>query len=248
MKLGFLSDIHEDIISLQKGLQLLEKEKCDQVICLGDITGFSNPYYPFGETKDANACIRLVRENCSVVVPGNHDLFSVGRIPQFNAGIEYPENWFSLNIRERMNLMKGKVWLYENEILPELTEENLLYLQSLPEYHIMENADFQMLFSHFLYPDVSGSLIKRIDDIYDYKAHFWYMRQHGCKLAFAGHMHKEGFEVVNQHGFREYGFRRKRLQKTESVIGLPSLAASRNKNGVAVFDTVHFEITALRIK
>jgi predicted phosphodiesterase len=183
MKLGFLSDIHEDIISLQKGLQLLEKEKCDQVICLGDITGFSNPYYPFGETKDANACIRLVRENCSVVVPGNHDLFSAGRIPQFNAGIEYPENWFNLDIRERMNLMKGKVWLYEHEILPELTEENLQYLESLPEYHIAENADFQILFSHFLYPDISGSLIKRIDDIYDYKAHFRFMRQNNCCIG-----------------------------------------------------------------
>jgi predicted phosphodiesterase len=96
MKLGFLSDIHEDVISLKKGLDVLYREHCDQIICLGDIIGFSNPYYPFGETKDANACIDLVRENCTIVVPGNHDLFSAGRIPMYNAGIEYPVDWYRM--------------------------------------------------------------------------------------------------------------------------------------------------------
>jgi predicted phosphodiesterase len=248
MKLGFLSDIHEDIVSLKKGLELLHKVNCDRIICLGDIIGFSNPYYPFGDTKDANECINMVRKNCSVVVPGNHDLFSVGRIPDFNAGIEYPDNWFSLDIASRMDLMKERIWLYEKEIIPELTEENMHYLQSLSEYQIIETDDCKILFTHFLFPDVSGSLRKRIDDIYDYRAHFLFMRKNNCNLSFAGHMHKEGFEVINRKGYQEHRFRKKKLEKTESFIGLPSLAAGRNKNGVAVFDTESFEIQAFRIK
>jgi hypothetical protein len=38
-----------------------------------------------------------------------------------------------------MNLMKGKIWFYEHEIDPGLTEENIQYLRSLPEYDICKN-------------------------------------------------------------------------------------------------------------
>jgi predicted phosphodiesterase len=248
MKLGFVSDIHEDVVSLIKGLDVLHGEKCDQIICLGDIVGFSNPYYPYTKTKDANACIDLIREHCTIVVPGNHDLFSVGRIPAYNAGIQYPDNWFSMELSVRMDMMKGKIWFYENEVAPALTEENKAYLYGLPEYHILTNDDYNILLAHFLYPDVSGSLTKRIDDIYNYRDHFLFMRQNNCRLSFAGHMHKEGFEVVNIMGVSEFGFKKKRLRMTESFIGLPPVARGTNKNGVTVFDTRSFEIKAIRLK
>jgi predicted phosphodiesterase len=121
MKIGLLSDIHEDIISLKKGFDILFREQCDQIICLGDITGFSNPYYPFGETRDANSCIEMVRKYCTTVLSGNHDLFSAGRITTFKAGIEYPGDWFNLEINDRISLLGGKIWLYEKEIIPELS-------------------------------------------------------------------------------------------------------------------------------
>ncbi len=248
MKLGFISDIHEDIVSLERAFELLFKEQCDQIICLGDIIGFSNPYYPYWDTKDANACIKLVREHCDIVIAGNHDLFSVGRIPQFRAGIEYPDNWFDITINERMEIMKGRIWLYENELIPELSDENRQYLESLWEYRIVAIDGHRMLFSHFLYPDISGSLRKRINDIYDYRAHFWFMRKKNCILSFAGHMHKEGFELVNSNGYSEFGFTKKRIKKTSTFIGLPSVAAGRNKNGIAVFDTEKFEIRALQLR
>lgn len=248
MKLGFVSDIHEDIISLQKGLDVLNNEGCEKIICLGDIIGFSNPYYPFGSTKDANSCINLVREQCDVVVPGNHDLFSAGKVPEFSAGIEYPEEWFRMEIAERMSLMKGNIWFYEHEVNPELTPDNIDYLRSLPEYRIITVDGYNILFTHFLYPDLSGSLRKRIDDIYDYRDHFWFMRQNSCILSFAGHMHKEGLEVVNMSGFHEYSFKKIRLKNSVSIIGLPSVAYGRNRNGVAVFDTDTFELKAVRLK
>jgi hypothetical protein len=99
-----------------------------------------------------------------------------------------------------------------------------------------------ILVTHFLYPDISGSLRKRIDEIYEYRDHFWFMRQNNCILSFAGHMHREGFEVINMMGFREFGFQKKEIKRMESFIGLPSIASGRNKNGVAVFDTESFEI------
>jgi len=247
MILGFISDIHEDIISLRRALDQLEREKCDQIICTGDIIGFSPLYYPYADTRDANACIDLVRQSCTHVVAGNHDLFSAGLVPRNNAGIAYPEDWFSLDLTERIKLMKGRIWLYESELLPELTDKNIAYLQSLPEWAVIETKEFYILASHFMFPDATGSLRKRIDDICDYREHFGQMRKNNCILSFAGHMHKEGFEVVNGFGYREHGFRKKMIRQTETFIGLPAIASGRNKSGAAVFNTVNFEFKAFRV-
>ena len=247
MILGLISDIHEDIVSLRKAIDRLDKEKCDRILCLGDIIGFSPLYYSYADTRDANACIDLVRQSCTHVVAGNHDLFSAGLVPRNNAGITYPDNWFALPLSDRMKLMEGQIWLYESEILPLLTSDNTEYLRSLPESAVIE-ADGQHIFvSHFMYPDVTGSLRKRIDDICDYREHFWHMRKNNCILSFSGHMHKEGFEVVNGMGYQELGFRKKRIRHTETFIGLPAVASGRNKSGVAVFNTGNFEFNAIRI-
>lgn len=247
MILGLISDIHEDIVSLKKALALLEREKCDRIACLGDIIGFSPLYYPYSLTRDANACIELVRQNCSDVVAGNHDLFSAGLVPRNNAGIHYPENWFAIDLADRMKLTNGQIWLYESEILPSLTSDNMEYLKSLPETAGITFDGMRILLSHFIYPDVTGSLRKRIDDICDYRMHFWYMRKNNYNLSFAGHMHKEGFEVINSIGYQEHGFRKKKIRPTASFIGLPAVASGRNKNGVAVFNTDNFEFKAIRL-
>jgi calcineurin-like phosphoesterase family protein len=145
------------------------------------------------------------------VVPGNHDLFSAGKFPVFNAGIEYPENWFNMDINDQKNLMKEKIWLYENETRPDLTAENIQYLNSLSEYHVLNTGDYNFLLSHFLYPDISGSLRKRIDELsVTTGTHFGFMRQNNCILSFGGHMHKEGFEVVNITGLKEFSFQDRR--------------------------------------
>jgi predicted phosphodiesterase len=248
MKIGLLSDIHEDVKSLQKALDILIREGCARIICLGDITGFSNPYYPFGDTRDANRCIELVRKNCSVVLSGNHDLFTAGRITGFRAGVDYPDNWFGMKMLERTGLLGDKIWLYEKEIMPGLTDENREYLNNLPEYHILNTDGINILFTHFIYPDISGSLRKRIDDISDYRSHFQFMRQNNCILSFAGHMHREGFEIVSKVGCREFGFEKRVIERTGSFIGLPSVARGRNRNGVAVFDTESFELETIRLR
>ena len=61
MRLAVISDIHEDYLSLQKILQKAEAKGYDKLICLGDISGFSQPFYKYKKSRDASSCLQLVR-------------------------------------------------------------------------------------------------------------------------------------------------------------------------------------------
>lgn len=94
MRTGVISDIHGNYSALQQVMRELEKLRCDEIICLGDVVG----YYPM-----VNACIDLIQRNGIRCLEGNHETFllglaSCGRSRSVNQCIEYqkkvitPEN------------------------------------------------------------------------------------------------------------------------------------------------------------
>lgn len=198
MKIGIVSDIHEDISSLTKVLNILEKEGCDQVISLGDIVGYDDGYYGSGRKQDAEECIRLVKENCSLSLVGNHDLFAIRKIPGYTAGFRYPPDWYTLPLKERQNAGKGKLWDYspaEDQL--RLSDSSREYLASLPEYAIVNYNGIRMLFSHHLFPDLSGSLRKMPVWPSDIWAHLKLMKRNDCQTSISGHTHVEGTLTAN---------------------------------------------------
>ena len=66
--------------------------------------GFSLPYYKYGETRDAKACLELVREKCQIIIPGNHDLHAAGKIPEHSDVFDFPANWYELDDQGRREL------------------------------------------------------------------------------------------------------------------------------------------------
>ena len=111
MKIAIISDIHEDIVSLKKAITIIEKNNADKIACLGDIVGFSVPYYPYIKTRNATECINIIKQNCDIVVAGNHDIYESKRIPNHTAGINYPNNWYSLSYEQREKIANNKIWL-----------------------------------------------------------------------------------------------------------------------------------------
>jgi predicted phosphodiesterase len=69
MRIALISDIHSNLEALTAVLARIKRIGCDEIWCLGDIVGYG---------ADPHACIALVRENCSLVITGNHDT-SAGR-------------------------------------------------------------------------------------------------------------------------------------------------------------------------
>lgn len=66
MRIAIISDIHGNLEALEKTLKDIRKRNVDKIICLGDI---------IAKGVHSKECIRLVKENCDIVLQGNCDKY-----------------------------------------------------------------------------------------------------------------------------------------------------------------------------
>ncbi len=250
MKIAIISDIHEDFLSLIQAERIIRKKKCDKVICMGDIVGYSIPFYNYLENRDAANCVKWVRENCSFTVAGNHDLYAVRKVPQSRVGnFTFPEQWYDMPFSKRAAMGKGHVWLYEdNELSPLLDEEELAFLRDLPEKIIADICSFKVLLSHFTYPDLSGSACNFIYGLSDIKHHLNYMHENECDICFSGHMHYNGLAYANTTKFNKIGFNKKTACFDFSFFSLPPITSSAHNNGFIIWDTQNHVIETVSLR
>lgn len=246
MKLGIISDIHEDLERLNEALHRLDQEGCDEVACLGDIVGFVIPSFAYFDTRDASACLQKVRANCKYIVAGNHDLYPAKRIPEYNAGFEYPENWYSLDHKLRKKMAGEKIWLNE-EIEPDtlLSAEERKFMKSIPEFHVLNLGSLNIMLSHYLYPDLTGSTIAYYERFGPVEAHLNFMKAHNCLLGFSGHQHVEGFYNSTFDKTKHKPFGKYTLGQEIQWITGPCVANGKKHNGCLVFNTETFELEAI---
>jgi diadenosine tetraphosphatase ApaH/serine/threonine PP2A family protein phosphatase len=129
VRYGLFGDVHGNLEALDAVLKALDKERCDQLVCLGDIIGYgANP----------KECLDIVRSRGIVTVAGNHDLTATGK---------FDINAFNSAAREAI--------LYS---IARLTPSDQEYLSTLPlindleEFAIVHSsplgpADFEYIFT-----------------------------------------------------------------------------------------------------
>lgn len=244
MKLGFISDIHEDIKRLKQALSILKSFKCDKIICLGDIVGYSIPYYDFLSSRNSPEVIELLRKKCDIAIAGNHDLFAIKKLPKYKAKFKYPKNWYGLNYWQRKSFAKDRIWLYEdNELSALLTKEDKNFIDKLPEFFVGNFGGVRIFLSHYAYPDLVGATKFEPKTIKDVKEHFEFMQKFNCKFGISGHDHKEGIMRFTINKVDSLGFGKVKIDKNiPTWIHIPSIAKGSFVNGVAVFDTESFVI------
>ncbi len=86
MAIAIISDIHGNLEALTSALDYIHQQGITEVYCLGDIVGYGpNP----------NECVEIVRQQCKVVLMGNHDYAAIGlaRIEYFNEFAKLATYW-----------------------------------------------------------------------------------------------------------------------------------------------------------
>jgi len=247
LKIAIISDIHEDAVSLKKALAIAERERCDHIVCLGDILGYPYKRAAYAHTRNASECILLIKKYCSAVVKGNHDIFHISRFPEHETYFRFPDEWYRLSDTEKLSMSEGRVWHYSDDSPVMLSDNEIAYLESLPESSFYETDGLKMLFSHYLYPNLTGyeSSLNGINA--DASKHFAFMEKHECQISFSGHLHPDGVGLCYQPnrslaskflaGFRFYQYGIKKIKERRCTIALPALADNGRENGFAVFDT-----------
>jgi predicted phosphodiesterase len=249
MKIGILSDIHEDGVRLGEVLRALEKRGVSEIACLGDIVGFDILHYRYLSTRNASYCLDLVRANCRWAVAGNHDLFAIRKLPDANGCFSFPENWYQLDFEERKQMGRQQVWLFEpQELPPLLTGRDRDYLHSLPLFLAVELDGMRILLSHAVFPDLSGSLVWRPKNHWDFQHHLKFLKKHECRLGISGHLHPEGVGSATAQRFDFLSFRTHRIFPDLVQYVCPCTASSSSKNGFLVFDSAGMTVEAVAMK
>lgn len=247
MKYAIITDIHEDIINLRLALQKIEKLGCDEIICLGDISGFSVPHYNYFNTRDAHLCLQLVREYCTIIIAGNHDLHAARVTPKISPDFLYPENWYQLDYYEKLNASAGLVWLYDNdELNPLYTKADIEFIKQLKEYEILNTQSGNILLSHFVYPNVTGSSREFYSFIDDFEQHKQFIAENNCSFSLTGHRHYTGLFIASDN-IIEKGYNSTHNIKPGDTILVPPITGNRMGNGFCIFNSVNNTITAKKI-
>lgn len=247
MRIALISDIHEDIINLQKAFQKIENLNCDKIYCLGDISGYGLYNYNYFERRNASECLRLIKESCELIVLGNHDLQAIQKLPQNLGGFIYPENWYSLDYSQKKELANDSVWLYEDELDPLYSLADISFLRQKSEYEIIHNQDVNVLFSHYSFPNLTGSLREFSFESGDYFQHFNFMEKRHCNLSFIGHEHAEGILVIKQNKIVQKGFFSYKLTDFPAIIILPAIVKGNKSSGFLIYDSSKQVIEAIKI-
>ncbi len=230
-KLGIISDVHEDIEHLREAFMLLNK--CDSIGCLGDFTGYSVEQSCFLSSRDAHAVVRMLKDKCEFCVVGNHDLYSISKLPKIKT--------------------KGKIKQFYDDLSSSLTKKDEKFIRQCPEFMVKKYDNLKILFSHYAFPNLSGRTESNTMTSKDAKQHFAFIQQRGCTLGISGHDHFEGIKVFTENKVREITFNTI-LKLTSDLTWLHGPSVGRKNetpdttNGVLILDIDKMEIKAIPLK
>ena len=97
MKYAVISDIHANPVAFEAVLKDVRRQKADRIVCLGDITGYG---------YDVVESYALAKDNCDVLLLGNHDAACAG--VEGDALIRCNPN-YALDIAERKALGRNRL-------------------------------------------------------------------------------------------------------------------------------------------
>jgi len=111
----------------------------------------------------------------------------------------------------------------------------------------METDLGNILFSHYVFPNMSGFKKGFYIEVKDFRKHFDFMKEKKCEIAFTGHAHVRGFYVVTHENFKHYRYRKLKINIRPVCIGIPPATRHKNRSGFCIFDTESLEIQTIKV-
>jgi diadenosine tetraphosphatase ApaH/serine/threonine PP2A family protein phosphatase len=69
VRVAVISDVHANLYALETVVAEIDRDPPDEIWCLGDTVGYG---------PRPNECCEIVRDRCSLILVGNHDLVALG--------------------------------------------------------------------------------------------------------------------------------------------------------------------------
>ncbi len=249
MKIGIITDIHEDAERLIFTLKSLEKLGVDRLFCLGDISGFDERFYSYKFSKNFAYCLDIIMKNCEVILPGNHDLFHLSMLPKYSSAFHFPENWYQLSFAERKSISKGLIWLYEKDYPIGSKEIFSELMQSFYDNTIVEYDGIKMLLTHSIAPDISGFLTKKPTKWKDFAEHLELLKKNDCAIGLSGHLHPNGIFRIDEKKMHNPRFGALELSDSATMQYIcPCLANGMQDNGFVILDTKNKTIESIPLR
>lgn len=247
MLIAIISDIHEDIVNLQKTLDQLLKLNIDRIVCLGDVVGFDNNYYKYEKTRSAQKCIHLLKNYSDINVAGNHDLNASKCLPYFRKLIGFPDNWYTISMEEKERKYQQKFFLYKDEAKNDLSKQDKEFMKDFNSWEILDADTLPILFSHFIYPDINGNMTTFNNTKKGFSQHFEWMEKLKVNISFVGHAHINGVGIAKKKSLKIKKNSKHTLSADPQIILCPVIAEGKYKNGFVLFDskTMMLEVVSL---
>lgn len=126
MKLGVMTDIHNNLTALKVAIERFQQLECDKIICCGDIIGIGP--YPEETVKYMMQIPNLI------AVRGNHEKYLLDKMPN-----EYPNE-------EQMSFEEMEHHKWEHCLL---STESVNFLRNLPYQVNVEYENYRLCIMHY---------------------------------------------------------------------------------------------------
>lgn len=134
MKVGIITDIHNNAVALKKVLERLKSENCDKIICCGDIIGIG----PYPEET-----VQIIMKIPNLIaVRGNHEGYLLGGLPE--------EYTVDLKTEQMMDLSEFEYHKWEHSML---SESSVDFLSRLPYKQEFTLANKRITVMHYCMND-----------------------------------------------------------------------------------------------
>lgn len=142
MKYAVVSDVHGNLEALKSVLADIKQRRISDILFAGDAVGYG---------PDPDACVRLLKDECSVLIAGNHDwaVLGLADLDRFNPYAREAVEWTRRVVRE-----ETRAFLEELPLTKALRDRHAFVAHGTPDepekwHYLCSLRDAEKSFHHF---------------------------------------------------------------------------------------------------